>query len=853
MEVVSGCALPAASLMWQPRASTWVLTFFCKATFHLQAGESPLADDQEPIHVEDSYWDDDPARSLYAATDLTPHKPRTDVILVGSAFAPQAQPVRSLYARLIVGDLDKSIEVFLDRALSPDGMILEGQRFTRMALSYERAAGGGPDSVNPVGLRADARDPYGRLKLPNLQPPGQMGNPGDMAPIGFGPISPGWAPRRSKLGRYAASWTPHTVRSAPLPEDLDRSFFNAAPRDQQLNGLSEDVRIVLENLHPQIPRLVTNLPGVRPRAVLEGRGGHHALAMRVDTLWIDTDRQLCTLTWSGQLALERPDEPGRITLNADNLPATPSTMRQAGTPQERAPSSHTFVGTVDDDEENGPETQTGATAGGATPFGPGRRATFVPGVPGNVVDPKSALPFAAPSAPAREEERRTPAGGGGLPFMNPSATSGGALTPWPQPAPSAPAPRPSSPGWPAAVPTPVPQAAPSQPVTVPPLAPPPQAAPLPPMPPPPVPSPMPSPMPVIQPSGTSDSAWSSGIGRGDQPPARSIGEAAVAAAAPPPPVRVDGNGWAFGASTAAAATGASALLAGKQREERPTMSSTSGAAAVRPAARMDSREILHLIWYQPDSVARICRVPVWRAILDELEQEPSDDALDDPAPTKDPIEIEDRRDIFEILAHGASQDADQLGDELQGAVRPGGKFVPPLLLLAGDLVFPFDERETLKAAIAVATSVAGADEGLKTNLREAREFLSTPDLLCPPQVFDGHTNRIREAFQRARRGVSADYLDTQMERALLEGRHYQRRQVLGMVAIRAYLLSSTGNGARPAPVYLPEDLARKLPLFQRFRTRLIVELYQQEDQYEQHAAALKALVLGRVTLPPDRR
>jgi hypothetical protein len=169
-------------------------------------------------------------------------------------------------------------------------------------------------------------------------------------------------------------------------------------------------------------------------------------------------------------------------------------------------------------------------------------------------------------------------------------------------------------------------------------------------------------------------------------------------------------------------------------------------------------------------------------------------------------------------------------------------------------VFPFDERETLRASIAVATPLAGNDEVLKGVIREAREFLSGGDL-CPPPIIEGYTARLREAFSRIRKSLSSDVLETQVERALLEGRHYQKRQVLGMTAIRALLFSSTTTGARPAPVYLPDDLARRLPMYTRFRTRMIAELYLQEDQYEQHPGALKVYAIGRVQAHPgeDRR
>lgn len=333
-----------------------------------------------------------------------------------------------------------------------------------------------------------------------------------------------------------------------------------------------------------------------------------------------------------------------------------------------------------------------------------------------------------------------------------------------------------------------------------------------------------------------------------------MGQLAAAAAATAAQAAVqDGSSGVIGASNAAAANTASL----SKREDKPSGSGTGGpgtstTGGVRASSKLDVREVLHLIWYQPDSVARICKVPVWRSIIQDMEGHAPDDELDDPAPNKDPIEIEDTRDIFEILVRAASQDIDQLNDELQSAVRPGGKFVPSLLLLAGELVFPFEERETLKATVAATSPMVGNDEPLKAAIKDARDFLNSPDQLCPGSVIDGYITRIRDAYQRARRAVSFDQLEAQVERVLLEGRCYQKRQVLGMSAIRALLCTGTGSSSiRPAPLYLPEDIAKKLPLFQRFRARVIVELYMQEDQYEQHPAALKALALGRIQVPQD--
>jgi hypothetical protein len=55
------------------------------------------------------------------------------------------------------------------------------------------------------------------------------------------------------------------------------------------------------------------------------------------------------------------------------------------------------------------------------------------------------------------------------------------------------------------------------------------------------------------------------------------------------------------------------------------------------------------------------------------------------------------------------------------------------------------------------------------------------------------------------------------------------------------------------PVYLPEAAAKKLPLYQRFKARLIAEVQLAVDQYETHPAALRVLAVGRLVPAPGRR
>lgn len=320
MDVVSTCPLRVGSIVWRSAPGAWVLTVVCKATYALKPGESPLAREQDEINEGDGYWNDDESRSLHVASDLAPFKVRGDVLLTGHAFAPGGRPVRSLVARMIVAGVDKSIEVFGDRAWTIDGSLREGARFVKMPLRWERAAGG-PGLSNPVGMRADgAPDAYGARAVPNLQPPGvYVAMPGEfIEPIGFSPVAPTWEGRARMLHRYAAAWSHQGWNEGVLPSDIDARFFNAAPVDQQVEAIRGDERLVLENLHPEHPRLVTNLQAVTPRGSVERAGGaKEEIALRCDTLCVDTDRGVCTLVWRGQVGIWHPRDAGRVVITTE--------------------------------------------------------------------------------------------------------------------------------------------------------------------------------------------------------------------------------------------------------------------------------------------------------------------------------------------------------------------------------------------------------------------------------------------------------------------------------------------------------------------------------------------------------
>ncbi len=231
MNIVSHGPFRVSSLLWQPRPGAWSLAVVCRAGFELAPGVSPLITLPKEAP-------DEERRLLDQAVAQAPGKRWPEVVVVGHAYAPEGQTVTSLVARLVVGDLDKVIQVTGDRHFTMEGALVGPARFQRMPLRWERAAGG-PDTWNPAGvvLGADARaDGWGRVLLPNLEPAGaSIATRRDLVPpVGFGPIAPRWPTRTQRLHRHAATWDAASWTEKPLPDDFDFAYFDVAPPDQAL-------------------------------------------------------------------------------------------------------------------------------------------------------------------------------------------------------------------------------------------------------------------------------------------------------------------------------------------------------------------------------------------------------------------------------------------------------------------------------------------------------------------------------------------------------------------------------------------------------------------------------------------
>ncbi|MFO0588254.1 MAG: DUF2169 domain-containing protein [Polyangiaceae bacterium] len=326
--------LASGSLLWRTRRGPFAMTVVCKATFTLSPGQSWMAPAQEPAHERDLYTGQDPARWVRAPADLVPYKVRADVVLVGHAYSPDGQPARRVRARLAISGIDKSIEVWADRRRCADGRVLEGAPQPKLALGWDRAALT-PD--NPAGVSVHAApDAYGTVPLPAIVWPEGDPRARSGAAAGFGPLAPFWPGRVEKLGAQRSAALPSSGwHGAAIQEDADDAAFQASPPDQQLSALEAEPRLVLENLHASHPRLETALGRVLPQAVVERSGrAPEPLRLVADTLWIDTDRGICTVTWRASLMLSHAAEAGVVRLWPEGIELAP---RRSEIAPERSP------------------------------------------------------------------------------------------------------------------------------------------------------------------------------------------------------------------------------------------------------------------------------------------------------------------------------------------------------------------------------------------------------------------------------------------------------------------------------------------------------------------------------------
>jgi hypothetical protein len=226
--------------------------------------------------------------------------------LIGTCHAPRGVPAPAVLVSFRVGTVRKELAVLGDRWWKKGllGGFTEPVPFASMPLGWSRSFGGAGHDENPVGrgTAPDVLDADGRVPLPNVENPSALvRKAGDRpAPAGAAPIAKTWKARLSQAGRYDSRW--RTTRYPWFPADFSYSYFNAAPRDQQIVGYWRgDETIELTNLHPIHSQVRAALPGVRARAFVARRRGDSLTEVPIvlDTIVVDANAMKVLCTWRG--------------------------------------------------------------------------------------------------------------------------------------------------------------------------------------------------------------------------------------------------------------------------------------------------------------------------------------------------------------------------------------------------------------------------------------------------------------------------------------------------------------------------------------------------------------------------
>jgi hypothetical protein len=295
-----------------------------KGTFliPMHGEDAQLSDEQVPL-VEADVSTGEPGYSatLYES-DYALRKPRCDVLLNGSAYAPNGKPATKVPVSLKVGSLSKTFHVVGNRFWKKGSLSISASRpepFMVMPISYDRAYGGTDNThEKPVSHKAYMLNPIGvgfhsNLKkefihgkpLPNTEEPNKpVKEPsGTYRPMAFGVIGRGWEPRHKFAGTYDRNWIDNIFPF--LPPDFDDAYFQSAPSDQQIGHLQGGEPIELGNLTPQ-GQTRFSIPKVTVPVVFFLKKGEPQKTRAVsDTLVLEPDSNRFMITWRASIPLKK--------------------------------------------------------------------------------------------------------------------------------------------------------------------------------------------------------------------------------------------------------------------------------------------------------------------------------------------------------------------------------------------------------------------------------------------------------------------------------------------------------------------------------------------------------------------
>ena len=281
-----------------------------------------LAEEQLPLIEADTFTGEPGFSAPVYESDYAPIKPRCDILLNGSAYAPGRKPAVKVQVGLQFGAMKKNFKVVGDRVWRYTMALTaadDPKPFLKLPISYDRAFGGVDDSQgdpkkvhaileNPVGVGYHyhiGKNTVDGRPLPNTEAARQpVTSPNKKyRPMSFGPVGRGWQPRAALAGTYDQNWLDNIFPF--LPPDFDEAYFQAAPPDQQVPYPQGGEPVLLTNLTPE-GRFGFPFPRINLMVWFFLKNGEEKEARAVvDTVMLLPDEKRFTVTCRASIPLKR--------------------------------------------------------------------------------------------------------------------------------------------------------------------------------------------------------------------------------------------------------------------------------------------------------------------------------------------------------------------------------------------------------------------------------------------------------------------------------------------------------------------------------------------------------------------
>lgn len=216
-----------------------------------------------------------------ATVDAGVPKHGSEILVYGSCYVPGGVHRTSSSVRVQLGAIDKSLYIVGDRFWRGEEAT-EPQPFRVMPIDYRHAFGGAGYADNPRGKGFVPIELEGGSirPLPNVQDAARpvRSSKDTVEPAGFGPLPRAEGP-------------------------------NVAPCDQRLEGaLPAGQKFVIENMHPDKPRLEGALPDIVCRGFAlqfaEGKAVLHEIHLELDTAWLFPRVERGVVAYRGRFPIE---------------------------------------------------------------------------------------------------------------------------------------------------------------------------------------------------------------------------------------------------------------------------------------------------------------------------------------------------------------------------------------------------------------------------------------------------------------------------------------------------------------------------------------------------------------------